>query len=97
MQCYIYRSSIKDGLYVYLAHEDGLEKLPPPVLKQLGIPELAMSIELTPERKLGQEHTPTVLKNLNEQGFHVQMPKDIEQQLQQLALAATSKKQASDQ
>jgi len=45
MQCYIYRSSIKDGLYVYLAHEDGLEKLPPPVLKQLGIPELAITGE----------------------------------------------------
>ena len=89
MQCYIYRSSVKDGLYVYLAEENGLEKLPGPVLKQLGVPEFAMSLELTPERSLGQEHAPTVLENLALQGFHVQMPRDIESQLQQVATSAT--------
>ena len=90
MQCYIYRSSVKDGLYVYLAEENGLESLPKPVLKQLGAPEFAMSIDLTPERALGQEHTPTVLENLTKQGFHVQMPRDIESQLKAVAENATA-------
>lgn len=93
MQCYIYRSSIKDGLYVYLAEENGLEKLPAPVMKQLGSPEFAMSLELSANKKLGQENAITVMENLARQGFHVQMPRELEQQLESIALAATLKVQ----
>lgn len=93
MQCYIYRSSVKDGMYVYLAEEDGLEKLPAAVLKQLGTAEFAMSIELTAERKLGQENASTVLENIREQGFHVQMPRDLERQIESIARSATLKRQ----
>jgi len=88
MQCFIYRSSIKEGLYVYLAEEDGLNDLPEPVLKQLGEPELTMTLDLQPERKLIQEDTRVVLENLKTRGFHIQMPRDIEQQLAALARGA---------
>ncbi|MFK8080322.1 MAG: YcgL domain-containing protein [Granulosicoccus sp.] len=94
MQCYIYRSSVKDGLYVYLAEEDGLEKLPGPVMKQLGVPEYAMTLDLSPDRKLGQENAATVLDNLKQHGFHLQMPRDIEQQLASVALSATLRGQS---
>lgn len=94
MQCYIYRSSIKDGLYVYLSQEDGLEKLPAPVMKQLGDPEFAMSLELSADKKLGQENATTVMENLSTQGFHVQMPRELERQLESIALAATQKNQS---
>ncbi len=90
MQCYIYRSSIKDGLYVYLKDEDGLENLPAPVKKQLGTPEFAMQIEITPDRKLGQEDARDVIKNLETQGFHIQMPRDIE------GIVADISREASD-
>ncbi len=90
MQCYIYRSSIKEGLYVYLADEDGLSKLPEPVLKQLGTPEFSMTLDLLPERKLIQEDTAVVLDNLENQGFHLQMPRDIEDQLEAIAHKANS-------
>jgi len=90
MQCYIYRSSVKEGLYVYVAHEDALKSLPAVVLKQLGAPELAMTLELNADKKLGQEHAPTVMTNIENQGFHVQMPKDIEQQLSAISNNATS-------
>ena len=85
MQCYIYRSSIKDGLYVYLAVEDGLDTLPEPVKKQLGDAEFAMALELTTDRKLGQEDTIKVMENLKNQGFHLQMPRDLETQLERLS------------
>ena len=85
MQCFIYRSSIKEGLYVYLAEQDGLQELPEPVLKQLGEPELAMTLDLQPERKLSQEDTRVVLENLKTRGFHLQMPRDIENQLAAVA------------
>lgn len=91
MQCYIYRSSLKDGMYVYLAEQDGLEKLPAAVLKQLGTAEFAMSIELTASRKLGQENASTVLENIERHGFHLQMPRDLERQLESIALSATLK------
>lgn len=95
MQCYIYRSSVKEGLYVYLADKDGLENLPGPLKKQLGEPQLSMSIELTEDRKLNQEDAGTVLKNLADQGYHVQMPKDIEHQLEAIAKHSTLRKQGN--
>jgi uncharacterized protein YcgL (UPF0745 family) len=88
MQCYIYRSSIKEGLYVYLADEDGLDRLPEPVKKQLGTPEFSMSLDLLPDRKMGQEDARSVLQNLVSRGFHIQMPRDIEQQLKAIAMTA---------
>lgn len=89
MQCYIYRSSIKEGLYVYLADENGLEKLPEAVLKQLGTPEFSMKLDLHAGRKLIQENTSDVIENLKTRGFHIQMPRDIEDQLQAIANNAT--------
>ncbi len=85
MQCFVYRSSLKDGLYVYLVEEEGLEKLPGPVLKQLGEPEFAMSIDLSKRKSLGHEDITTVRKNLADQGFHVQMPRSIEHLMEQAA------------
>lgn len=85
MQCYVYRSSKKDGLYVYLADEDGLSQLPEPVLRQLGEPELAMSVDLATRTSLGHENIDEVRKNLEERGFHVQMPKNIEHLVLQAA------------
>jgi len=90
MQCYIYRSSIKEGLYVYLADEDGLTSLPEPVLKQLGTPEYSMTLDLHPDRKLSQEDAAVVLDNLKAHGFHVQMPRDIEHQLETIARTANN-------
>lgn len=95
MQCYIYRSSVKEGLYVYLAEENGLEKLPPVVMKQLGEPEFSMILELQADRKLGQEDTQTVMDNLSTQGFHVQMPRDIEHHLKAISKLSTLKRQGS--
>lgn len=88
MQCYIYRSSIKEGLYVYIADEDGLDKLPAPVLKQLGTPEFSMELDMTSDQKLIQEDPRAVIENLKKQGFHIQMPRNIEDQLQAIALSA---------
>jgi len=91
MQCYVYRSSKKDGLYVYLADEEGLSQLPEPVLHQLGEPELAMSFDLAKRTSLGHENINDVRKNLKEQGFHIQMPKNIEHLVLQAANAGQQK------
>ena len=85
MQCFVYRSSKKDGLYVYLADEDGLDKLPTPVQNQLGEPEFALAIDLSTRTSLGHEDITEVRKNLENQGFHIQMPKNIEHLVERAA------------
>lgn len=103
MKCHVYRSSVKDGLYVYVAatadddgtvvdgqeEPPGLAALPAPVRRQLGRAELAMTLELEPGRRLGQENVTEVLANLSGRGFHVQMPRDIEPLVERVAREAT--------
>lgn len=87
MRVYIYRSSKKEGLYVYLRDQAQLETLPEPVTKQLGTAEFAMEFDLTADRKLGQEDATKVIANLESQGFHLQMPRDIEIQIEKEIVA----------
>ena len=72
--CSIYRSTRKDGMYLYVPREKGLTEVPEPLLKLFGKPEHAMDMVLTEERKLAREDILQVLANLKEQGFHLQMP-----------------------
>ncbi len=78
MQVNVYRSSIKEGMYVYVASPDDLEKLPDAVMAQLGTPELALEFDLTADRSLENANAKDVLHNIATQGFHIQMPRDIE-------------------
>ena len=88
MQCHVYRSSVREGLYVWMREPDALDSLPEAVRRQLGRAELAMTLELDAGRKLAQEDAATVLTNLAERGFHVQMPRDVEPELERAAGAA---------
>ena len=74
MQCYIYRCSNRPDLYVYLAEEDVFDNVPKELFNTLGIIEFSMELELTPETKLSREDAQTVIDNLNEHGFHIQLP-----------------------
>ena len=96
MQCHVYRSSVREGLYVWMSEPDALDTLPDAVRRQLGRAELAMTLELTAERKLGQEDAATVLGNLAERGFHVQMPRDIEPEVERAASSAGAPARSRD-
>ena len=74
MQCFIYRCSNKPDMYIYLAEEDVFDNVPREIFNTLGIVEFAMEIELTEDRKLAREDTRTVMQNLKEHGFHIQLP-----------------------
>lgn len=76
MQCFIYRCSLKPDMYIYLAEEDEFDCVPREIYNTLGIVEFAMELELTAEKKLAREDTETVLSNLKEHGFHIQLPSD---------------------
>jgi uncharacterized protein YcgL (UPF0745 family) len=60
-------------MYIYLAEEDNFEDVPKEIFNTLGIVEFSMELDITPETKLAREDTQTVLNNLNEYGFHIQL------------------------
>jgi uncharacterized protein YcgL (UPF0745 family) len=71
---YIYRSSKKEELYLFLAKEDDFECVPPEVMKGFGAPRKAMELEITPDMKMARSKPDEVAANLKERGFHLQMP-----------------------
>jgi len=73
MQCFIYRCSLKPDMYIYLAEEDVFENVPKEIFNSLGIVEFSMELEISPETRLAREDTATVISNLNEHGFHIQL------------------------
>ena len=73
MKCYIYRCNLKPDMYIYLAEEDNFENMPKEIFNSLGIVEFSMELEIAAETKLAREDTPTVLNNLKEHGFHIQL------------------------
>ena len=78
MQCAIYKSRKKQDTYLYLTDKDDFSRVPEPLLKLIGQLANVMDLELSPERKLAQEDTAEVLRNLRERGWHLQMPRQDE-------------------
>lgn len=78
MQCAIYKSRRKADTYLYVAVRDDFSRIPEALLKLIGVLEHVMDLDLRPERKLALEDTAEVLQNLEERGWHLQMPRGEE-------------------
>jgi len=76
MLCFIYRCSLKPDMYIYLAEEDVFDNVPKEIFNSLGIVEFSMELDITPETRLAREDTETVIGNLKQHGFHLQLPED---------------------
>ncbi|MEQ1636269.1 MAG: YcgL domain-containing protein [Methylococcales bacterium] len=74
MQCYIYKSLIKDQLYLYLDKKDDFSRLPDGCMTTLGRLEFVMELTLTPERTLAREDAKKVCHQLQTKGFFIQLP-----------------------
>jgi len=74
MKCSVIRSPLKDFTYIYLLAGKDYDDLPEALKKVFGEPEFVMDLDLTPDRALAQEDINQVMKNLAEQGYHLQMP-----------------------
>lgn len=81
LPCWIYKSPRKNEMYLYLAKEDGFEDLPEALMSRFGRPELVMELELHAGRPLAREDVDTVMANLRERGFHLQMPPELDPDL----------------
>ena len=82
--CSIYRSPNEEGMYLYVDKKKGLEPVPSELLRRFGKPVLAMTLLLTPEKKLARVETKRVLEMIEEQGFYLQMPPRPELDMQEL-------------
>ena len=74
MKCSVFRSSLKDYTYIYLRDGHEFEDLPVSLTRIFGEPELVIELDLTPDRKLAYEDVNQVMENLQENGYHLQMP-----------------------
>ena len=74
MKCSVVRSGLKDYTYIYLLAGHDFEDLPVALKNVFGEPEFVMNLDLGPERKLAYEDVNTVMQNLQEHGYHLQMP-----------------------
>ena len=72
--CSIYRSTKREGMYLYVLKADALERVPEPLMAAFGKAIHAFDLVLTPERTLSREDIVVVLENLDTQGYHLQMP-----------------------
>ncbi len=77
MHCFIYKSLIKNELYLYLETKDDFSKVPAALLKSFGQLEFVMELEISAQRKLAREDVNKVLSCLKEKGFFVQLPPKI--------------------
>lgn len=69
---------------MYVDKKKGLEPVPSELLRRFGKPVLAMTLLLTPEKKLARVETKRVLEMIEEQGFYLQMPPRPELDMQEL-------------
>jgi hypothetical protein len=77
--CTIYRSPKKEGMYLYVDKKEDLERVPEFLLNVFGTPQFAMTLLLSPDRKLARADREEVVLAIAEQGYYLQMPPKPEQ------------------
>lgn len=87
--CMVYRSSKKEGTYLYVEKSQGLTKVPEDLLGIFGKPEEAFTIMLTPQKKLARVDVEEVLTKLQSQGYFLQMPPQAEAYMQEVNVKNT--------
>nr|CAA6830749.1 MAG: Unknown protein [uncultured Thiotrichaceae bacterium] len=74
MQCYIYRSKHRHQTYLFLPKKGDFSEVPESLVKLFGEAEFSFTFELNDTRKLMLADSAEVLRNINENGFFLQLP-----------------------
>lgn len=74
MNCFVYRSGKKAGMYLYLIKKDEFEDVPESLMKLLGELTFSFEFDLSEDRKLVREEAKEVIRILKESGYFLQMP-----------------------
>lgn len=82
MLCTIYKSTKKEGAYLYVPKKDDFSQVPDTLMSMFGKPSLVMMINLD-GRELAQVDIEKVRQSLKEDGFFLQLPPPPENLLDQ--------------
>lgn len=74
MNCFVYRSDKKPGLYLYLREKDDFNDVPESLISMLGDMTYSFEFDLSKNRKLVRAESKEVLRLMNENGFFLQLP-----------------------
>lgn len=74
MLCEIYKGNKKAEMYLYVPLDSNLQDLPEQLINSFGELELVMKLELSPSRKLARVDVATVIENIQQKGFYLQVP-----------------------
>ncbi len=74
MNCFVYRSQKKSGMYLYLRERDEFEDVPKSLMKLLGELTFSFEFNLSEDRKLVREEAKEVIRIMKESGYFLQMP-----------------------
>jgi uncharacterized protein YcgL (UPF0745 family) len=74
MLCAIYKSPKKAQTFLFVNKRDDFSSVPEALMKTFGTPNLVTLINLATKDKLGMADLDKVKKNLDEQGFYLQLP-----------------------
>jgi len=76
-KCWIYKSSKKDEMYLYLAREDDFDAVPELLMARFGKPALVMELALDEQRRLARADVRKVMGQLENEGYYLQMPPEL--------------------
>ncbi|MBR0574488.1 MULTISPECIES: YcgL domain-containing protein [Pasteurellaceae] len=74
MICAIYRSSKKEGMYLYIEKREQFDAVPKALLRTFGKPQFSMLFNLKGDKQLKIAPNQKVLEAIKEQGFYLQAP-----------------------
>ena len=87
--CDIYRSPREPEMYLYVSKQQGMEAVPEKLQELFGKPVHVTTLLLTPERKLARADVEKVLNALEEQGYYLQMPPVVDDEMRAIAAQNT--------
>lgn len=74
INCEIYKGTKKDEMYLYVPADQGLKAVPEVLLESFGDLSLVMKILLRSKQKLARVDVETVIEEIQNKGFYLQVP-----------------------
>lgn len=84
--CQVYRSSKKADMYLYVDKKEQLARVPEALLKLFGTPQEAMVLLITPEKQLAKLSGDELIKQIEENGYYLQMPPLEDSEMKDIAV-----------
>jgi uncharacterized protein YcgL (UPF0745 family) len=74
INCEIYKGTKKAEMYLYVPSDQGLKEVPEALLDSFGELSLVMKILLSSKKKLARVDVETVIEEIQNKGFYLQVP-----------------------